>query len=234
MSELFDLLLKADESIGQIVQQYGTLTYLILAAIIFTETGFVVIMFFPCDGILFSAGMMAATGKLELSLLLLLLSIATILGHTSNYFIGYFLGTRYFRKSKLRKTMYLQKALDLYKKYGTLAVFFSRYIPFMRSFVPFVSGVSFMPFWRFTLANVLGGVVWVSSYLLAGYFFGNIPIVKKNFSLIFSLLLIFLILATLIGFAKSMLNKDEIILQENGQKKEENLVAKEESGESSH
>lgn len=208
MSELLNLMLKADEMIGQIVQEYGTLTYLILASIIFIETGFVVIMFFPCDGILFSAGMMAANGKLDLWLLLLLLSIATTLGHTSNYFIGHFLGTRYFRKSKLMKTMYLQKALDYYKKYGALAVFFSRYIPFMRSFVPFVSGVSYMPFWRFTIANVVGGVLWVSSYLLAGYFFGNIPIVKENFSLIFSLLLIFLVVITLISFARSVMVKE--------------------------
>lgn len=204
MEELFNLMLNADEYIGEIVAQYGNWTYVILFAIIFIETGFVVTTFFPGDGLLFSAGILAASGELGLTELLSLLSIATVLGHTSNYWIGRFFGKRFFKKEKLKPTHYLFKAYNYYEQHGTLAVILSRFIPFMRSFVPFVSGIAKMDFRRYTWANILGGIGWIAAYLLLGYFFGGIHWVKDNYGLVFSVMILLLLLLLFLSMIKSV------------------------------
>lgn len=150
---------------------------------------------------------MATTGRLDLSLLLILASVATILGNTSNFLIGEFIGQRFLGKRKNTWTRYLDKAREYYEKYGGLAVFFSRYVPFMRSFVPFVAGLSRMPFWRYSVANIAGGIVWVSTYLLLGYYLGDTTLVRENFGLVFTGLLFLLLVVTLAGLVRSGLRR---------------------------
>ncbi|RMG24989.1 MAG: hypothetical protein D6730_11630 [Bacteroidetes bacterium] len=207
MQELFHLMLNADELINEIVSQYGVWTYAVLFAIIFIETGLVVVTFFPGDGLLFSAGVLASAGQLQLGLLLVLLSLATILGNTSNYYLGRLVGERFFRKSSSKRSGYLEKAQHYYEQYGAKAVLLSRFFPFMRSFIPFVSGIARMPFARFTWANVAGGVLWIAAYLLLGYFFGEIPWVKQHYGLIFSVLILLLLLVLLGALLKALWRK---------------------------
>ncbi|CAG0911864.1 unnamed protein product, partial [Cyprideis torosa] len=153
MGEFIDLMLNADETISEIVAQHGTLTYLIVFAIIFIETGLVVVTFFPGDGLLFSVGILAASGEMNLWTLLVLLIVATVLGNTSNYLIGRFIGERFFKKQKIRRNQYLSKAFDYYEKYG----------------------ISEMKFGQFTWANIIGGIAWICLYVLLGFFLGEIP-----------------------------------------------------------
>ena len=198
MGDFFELMLKSDIIIGELIATYGTLIYWILFLIIFIETGLVVVTFFPGDGLLFSAGIMAALGELNFSILVLLLSVATILGNTSNYLIGRFVGIRFLKKDKAKRNQYLEKSFIYYERNASTAIFASRFIPFFRSFVPFVAGITSMKFRIFTLYNILGGITWIVTYLLLGFFFGEIPWVKKNYGLIFSGMLIFFILGFLI------------------------------------
>ncbi len=205
MGEFIELMLNADEVIGELITTYGTLVYLILFTIIFIETGLVVVTFFPGDAILFSAGIMAASGELNLSILLLLLSFASILGNTSNYLIGHFLGVRFLKKEKSQRNQYLEQSFIFFKKHGDKAIVASRFIPFFRSFVPFVAGISSMNFRRFTLYNIIGGFLWIAVYLLLGFFFGEIPWVKKNYGFIFSGMIVFLILGLLVGILQPII-----------------------------
>ena len=202
MEDFFNLLLHADEQIGQLILEYGRLTYLILCTIIFIETGLVVVNFFPGDGLLFSAGVLAANGELNLSFLLFSLSIATFLGNTSNFFIGKYLGIRFFKKENTERNQHLAKALFYFEKYGSKAVLVSRFFPFMRSFIPFVAGLTNMKVSTFSVANFIGGISWIATYVLLGYFLGEIPIVKKYFGLVLSVLFIVIIISGAIGFLR--------------------------------
>lgn len=205
MEELLSLMLHADEMISEVVSRYGTMTYLIVFAIIFIETGLVVVTFFPGDGLLFSLGVLAAAGDLNLGILLILLALATFLGHTSNYLIGRFLGGRFFRKAKAQRSLYLSKANHYYEKHGGTAIIWSRFFPFLRSFVPFVAGMAKMNMAHFTWCNILGGAIWICSYLLLGYFFGEIPWVKENYGLVFSVMIVFVLLALLVAVGHALL-----------------------------
>ncbi len=207
MNELLSLMLNADEMIGEWAAQYGTLIYLILFTIIFVETGLVVVTFFPGDGLLFSVGILAAAGELDLCILLILLTLATILGNMSNYLIGRTLGKRFFKKEKAERNQHLSRAFYYYERYGGPAVSLSRFFPFLRSFIPFVSGIAKMNTVSFIWYNVLGGVLWVSLYVLLGYFFGEIPWIKENYGLILSGLIVLLLLVLLIGIAKVFLKR---------------------------
>lgn len=207
MEELLELTLNADVVIGELIATYGTLIYLILFSIIFIETGLVIVTFFPGDGLLFSAGIMAASGELNFVVLFLLLSVATILGNTSNFLIGGFLGSKFFKKEKAIRNHYLEKSFIYLEKNGYKAIVASRFFPFLRSFVPFVAGISSMKFGTFTFYNIIGGLLWIATYLLLGFFFGEIPWVKKNYGLIFSGLVLFLILGLLIGMIQPIIFK---------------------------
>lgn len=197
MEEFWHWILHADENIADWVRDYGALTYLIVAAIIFVETGLVVVIFFPGDALLFSAGVLAAAGQLDLAFLLILLSAATFLGNTSNYFIGRYVGGRLLHKSRL--AAYLARAHRFYERFGAPAVALSRFFPFMRSLVPFVAGITAMPFPLFSLYNALGGVAWIAAYLAAGYFFGEIPWVQQNYGLVFFGLMVLVLAGFLAG-----------------------------------
>jgi membrane-associated protein len=180
----WDLLVHLDQHLAAVLQQYGAWIYLILFAIIFSETGFVVTPFLPGDSLLFVAGALAATGGMDVHLLALLLVIAAVLGNTVNYSIGYFIGPRVFHWESSR--FFNRKALDrahaFYEKHGGVAIIVTRFVPILRTFAPFVAGIARMTYLRFTAYNVAGGLAWVLSLLYAGYWFGNVPVVKQNLS----------------------------------------------------
>jgi membrane-associated protein len=182
---LFDFILHIDEHLDSIIRQYGTWTYAILFAIIFVETGLVIMPLLPGDSLLFAAGAFAARGSLNPFLLFVLLSIAAILGDSVNYSIGRYFGPRAFTmNSRFLKKEYLEKAHAFYEKYGGRAIIFARFVPIVRTFAPFVAGAGYMTYSKFLLYNVVGGVVWIALFVFSGYFFGNIPAVEKNFEIV--------------------------------------------------
>jgi len=167
------------------VSNYKTWTYLILFIIIFAETGFVVTPFLPGDSLLFAAGAIIAKPESNLNIVLtcLLLIAAAILGDLVNYHIGKFIGVKAFSgKYKLLKKEYLQKTQDFYNKHGGKTIIYARFIPIIRTFAPFVAGIGTMSYFRFATYNVVGGIAWVTSFLLLGYFFGGLPVIKDNFT----------------------------------------------------
>jgi membrane-associated protein len=187
MQTLIDLFLHLDVLLAEFVARYGVWVYGFLFAIIFAETGLVVTPFLPGDSLLFAAGAIAATGALDIRLLFLLLAGAAILGNTVNYSIGHFIGPRVFRADEthpLLNRQHLDRAHAFFEKYGGMAVVLTRFVPIIRTFVPFVAGAGAMRYTAFALYNVLGGVLWVGICLGAGYAFGNVPVVKDNFSLV--------------------------------------------------
>ncbi len=182
MNKLIDLFLHVDKHLVSVVSTYGTMTYVILFLIIFMETGLVVTPFLPGDSLLFAAGAISTTGVMNIWLLYGILLAAAFLGDTANYWIGHFIGPKAFEmNSKLLKKEHLKKAEAFYEKHGGKAIVLARFVPIVRTFAPFVAGVSKMSYSHFLLYNAVGGFVWVSAFLFAGYFFGNIPFVQHNF-----------------------------------------------------
>jgi membrane-associated protein len=182
---LFDFILHIDDHLDSIIRQYGTWTYAILFAIIFVETGVVVMPLLPGDSLLFAAGAFAARGSLNPFLLFVLLSIAAIIGDSVNYSIGRYIGPRAFTmNSRFFRKEYLDKAHQFYEKYGGRAIIFARFVPIVRTFAPFVAGAGYMTYSKFLLYNVVGGLSWIALFVFAGYFFGNIPAVAHNFELV--------------------------------------------------
>jgi membrane-associated protein len=185
LSQVLDFFLHLDTHLGQIIADYGRWTYGILFATIFCETGLVVTPFLPGDSLLFAAGALAATGSLDPNLLFLLLSLAGILGNSANYSIGKFVGPKVFaRDHRFLKKEYLEKTRRFYEKHGGKAVIIGRFLPIFRTFVPFIAGVGAMTYLKYTVYNLIGSVLWVGLFVYAGYFFGNLPLVKKNFSIV--------------------------------------------------
>jgi membrane-associated protein len=186
IKQVIDIVLHLDTHLGHLIQHYHGWIYAILFTIIFCETGLVVTPFLPGDSLLFAAGAFAAAGSLKLAWLLLLLAGAAILGDTANYWIGHYVGPKVFHKEKTRffKKQYLERTHAFYEKYGGQTIIIARFVPIIRTFAPFVAGVGRMTYLRFISFNVIGGLAWVALFVLAGYFFGNIPFVKKNFSLV--------------------------------------------------
>ena len=187
IQQLLDFILHIDQHLVAIVQTYQTWTYLVLFIIIFSETGFVVTPFLPGDSLLFAAGALLAKGDTGLSLALMgfLLTLAAISGNTLNYYLGSYFGKKVFKsENKILKLEYYQKTQDFFSKHGAKAVIFSRFLPIFRTVAPFVAGVGHMPIAKYMLYNILGGLSWIVSFLALGYFFGNLPFVKQNFSLV--------------------------------------------------
>jgi len=181
-----DFFLHLDQHLAEVIQQYGGYTYALLFLIVFLETGLVVTPLLPGDSLLFAAGSFAGLGALRLWPLFFLLCAAAILGDTVNYAIGAYLGPRvfHFPKSRFFNPEHLKKTHDFYEKYGGKTIIIARFVPIIRTFAPFVAGMGAMSYPRFLTYNVVGGVLWVSACVFAGYFFGNLPFIKRNFSLV--------------------------------------------------
>jgi membrane-associated protein len=207
--QLIDFVLHLDKHLGEILQQYGTLTYVILFLIIFVETGLVVMPFLPGDSLLFATGALAAsTGALNIWFLIILLFTAALLGDNLNYFIGNFIGPKVFsRDYRLLKKEHLFRTQKFFEKYGGKAIIIARFIPIVRTFAPFVAGVGTMKYARFILFCITGGLAWVVGFLLVGYFFGNLPIVKQNFPLVILLIIFISVLPPVIEFIRSKYGK---------------------------
>ena len=183
-----DLLLHPDRHLVELLQHYGASIYVLLFLVIFAETGLVVTPFLPGDSLLFGVGALAAvdaTGTLHLAWLLLLLALAAISGNSVNYLIGRHLGRRAFDgRYRLVRVEHLRRAENFFQRHGGLAIALSRFMPIVRTFTPFVAGVSRMPLARYQLFNVLGGASWVTLFLCGGFLFGNLPVVQRNFGLV--------------------------------------------------
>jgi membrane-associated protein len=179
--QFFDMILHVDKTLEVLIQQYGTLIYVVLFAIIFCETGLVVLFFFPGDTLLFIAGALCAVGEMNLPLLMVLLSVAAITGNTVNYWIGEKVGQRVFTHDYrwLNKAA-LTRTHEFFEKHGGKTIVLARFVPVVRTFAPFVAGVSDMTHTRFQLYNISGAVLWVALLTTAGYFFGNMPIVRDH------------------------------------------------------
>ena len=185
LKSVLDFALHLDKHLSALIQQFGAWTYAILFVVIFVETGLVIMPFLPGDSLLFAAGTFAALGAFKLGWLILVLAAAAVVGDTVNYWIGHYVGPKVFTRESSRffKKEYLDRTHAFYEKHGGKTIIIARFVPIIRTFAPFVAGIGRMSYGRFIAFNVVGGVGWVVLLVGAGYFFGNIPFVKKNFSL---------------------------------------------------
>jgi membrane-associated protein len=199
---LIDLFLHLDEYLDTIITQYGIWTYGILFAVIFIETGLVIMPFLPGDSLLFAAGTFAALGSLNLWSLLGLLMVAAILGDTVNYSIGHYLGERAYNIKWIKKE-YLDKTHAFFEKHGGVAIFLARFVPIVRTFAPFVAGIGKMSYGYFITYNFIGGITWVALFTSAGYFFGNIPFVRHNFEYVIIVIILISVLPMVFEWLKA-------------------------------
>lgn len=181
--ELIDFILHVDQHLLEFIRDYGIWIYAILFLIIFVETGLVVMPLLPGDSLLFAAGAIAATGAMDPVLLSGLLFVAAVLGDTVNYQVGRYIGPRVFDMNlRLIKRDHLLKTQSFFEKHGGKTIIFARFLPIIRTFAPFIAGVSHMHYPRFLMFNVIGGAAWILSFIWLGYFFGNLPVIKDNFT----------------------------------------------------
>ena len=201
---LFEFIIHIDVHMGEIIRSYGVWTYFILFLIIFCETGLVVTPFLPGDSLLFAAGAFAARGDLNVLLLFALLAFAAILGNTTNYVIGNFVGPKIFHKEHVRflNKEYLDRTHQFYEKHGGKTIIIARFIPIIRTFAPFVAGIGRMTYAQFISRDLIGGISWIGSFTFAGYFFGNIPAVRNNFTMVIFAIIIISILPGVIEFIR--------------------------------
>lgn len=201
---IIDFILHIDEHLTQLSAQYGVWIYAILFAIIFCETGLVVMPLLPGDSLLFAAGSIAAIGGMNIHLMVLLLIIAAILGDAVNFTIGKYFGEKLFSNphSKIFKQSHLHKTQNFYEKHGGKTIILARFMPIVRTFAPFVAGMGRMHYGQFFLYNVIGAVIWVTSFSYLGYFFGNMQIVKDNLSLVLMAIIVLSILPAVIEISR--------------------------------
>lgn len=194
--QLVDIFIHLDKHLAEIIAEYGLATYAILALIIFCETGLVVTPFLPGDSLLFAAGALSATTILDVHTLAALLLVAAILGDAVNYHIGKYIGTRVyqFKDTWYFKKEYIEKTQKFYEKYGGKTIIIARFVPIVRTFAPFMAGVGEMRYRDFVTYNIVGAILWVGILLYAGYFFGEMPIVKNNFGLVILAIIIISVL----------------------------------------
>jgi membrane-associated protein len=201
---LVDVILHLDRHLAVLIHDYGVWTYLILVLIVFCETGLVVTPFLPGDSLLFAVGTFCALGALDLGLSALLLTGAAVLGDAVNYAIGFRLGPRVFARqdSRILRREYLDRTHRFYERYGPATIVIARFVPIVRTFAPFVAGIGRMGYARFAFYNVSGAVLWIGSLLLGGYVFGNVPVVRENFSLVILAIIAISILPGVIEFLR--------------------------------
>jgi membrane-associated protein len=201
-----DLVLHLDKHLLELLQQFGPWIYIILFAIIFAETGFVVTPFLPGDSLLFAVGALAAvdtTGTLNAPLISVMLALAAVLGNTVNYQVGHIIGPRAFTgRVRFLKVEYLRRTEAFFEKYGPMTIVVSRFMPIIRTFAPFVAGIGRMAYLRFQGYNILGGVSWVMVFIWGGYLFGNIPVIKNNFGIVTILIIVVSVMPALLAVLK--------------------------------
>lgn len=205
IKHFIDIVLHLDKHLAELVQQYGALSYGILFAIIFCETGLVVTPFLPGDSLLFAVGALSATGAFQVVWIFAALSLAAILGDSTNYWIGYFLGPRVFSSESSRwlNRQHLDRTHAFYAKYGGKTVIIARFMPIVRTFAPFVAGIGRMNYLKFLFFSVTGTILWIGSFVFAGYLFGNIPVVKKNFTLVVFAIIFVSVLPAVLEYLKA-------------------------------
>jgi len=212
ITHFIDLFLHLDKYLSEVIQSYGYVTYLILFVIIFCETGLVILPFLPGDSLLFAAGAFAAKGDFNVGLLFLILAVAAVLGDTVNYEIGRFFGPKIEKQEHNRflNKEHVQRTHDFYEKYGAKTIIIARFIPIIRTFAPFVAGIGSMSYKKFLSYNVIGGLGWITLCMMGGYFFGNIDIVKKNFTLVILGIIFVSILPAIIEYLRYKLSSKSI------------------------
>ncbi|MEQ0924641.1 DedA family protein [Acinetobacter schindleri] len=210
--ELLDFILHVDDHLLEFITNYGVWIYAILFLIIFVETGLVVMPFLPGDSLLFAAGALAAsTGAMDPWVLIPLLFVAAVLGDTLNYHIGKFIGPRVFEvESRFINKKHLLATQHFFARHGGKTIIFARFVPFARTFAPFVAGAGSMNYKYFLSYNVIGGFLWISSFVILGYLFGNMPIVKDNFTYLIFGIIIISVLPGIFGFVQQKLKKNKM------------------------
>lgn len=211
MANIIDFILHINEYIFLIIQNYGMWVYLIFFLVVFCETGLVVVPFLPGDSLLFASGAFAAIGSLNIGFVFLIFLAAAVLGDTVNYHIGKFLGPKVFSSEHTRflNKEQLEKTHKFYQKHGAVTIIIARFMPFIRTFAPFVAGIGNMSYLEFLSYNFVGGAAWVSLFVFTGYFFGNIPFVKNNFSTIVYAIIFISVLPALITYLKNKRHKEK-------------------------
>jgi membrane-associated protein len=202
LKALADFILHIDVHLNDLIVAYGLWTYAILFTIIFSETGLVVAPFLPGDSLLFAAGALSASGSMDPLWLFVLLSAAAIAGNTVNYSIGHYLGPRILKDGRVRflNKEYLERAHTFYERHGGKTIVFARFLPIIRTFAPFVAGVGFMAYTRFMVYNIVAGIAWVGLFVFGGYYFGNLPAVKSNFTLVIGAIIVISLIPAVIEF----------------------------------
>jgi len=202
LAQFLDLVLHLDKHLAVLVQQYGTWIYAILFAIIFCETGLVIFPFLPGDSLLFVAGAVAASGGMDVWTLCMVLFAAAIIGDNTNYWIGHAVGPRAFRweQSRFFNKAALEKTHAFYEKHGPMTIIIARFLPLARTFAPFVAGIGRMTYPRFFAYDLFGGALWIFSLTLAGYWFGNLPWIRNNLSLVIVAIVAISLLPALVGW----------------------------------
>ena len=209
ITSLIDLFLHLDKHLGAWITQFGAWTYLLIFLVIFVETGVVIFPFLPGDSLLFAAGSLAALNNnvsLNVFILYPVLASAAVIGDNTNYWIGYHIGPRVFsEKIRFLKKEYLDRTHEFYVKHGPIAIILARFMPFIRTFSPFVAGVGRMPYLRFVIYDIFGGLLWTGLFIFGGYFFGNLPFVRDHFSLVVIAIVLISISPAVIGIIRSRL-----------------------------
>ena len=209
LMQFIDMILHVDKTLGTLLAQYGVYVYAVLFAIVFCETGLVVLFFFPGDTLLFIAGAVAAGGGMDPLLLAGLLMAAAILGDSTNYVIGRTTGERLFNNpnSKIFRRDYLQRTHDFYERHGGKTVTMARFLPILRTFAPFVAGIAHMHYPRFLGFSVAGSLLWVGGLVTLGYFFGNVPFIKQHLSLMVVGIIILSLVPMILGLLRGRLGR---------------------------
>jgi membrane-associated protein len=206
---IIDMFLHLDTTLKDIIEQYHTWVYLLLFAVVFCETGFVATPFLPGDSLLFAAGSLAAlpNSVLEVGYVYVVLGTAAILGDSTNYWIGRFIGPKIFAQEKVRllNKKHLDEAHAFYLRHGGKTIFIARFMPIIRTFAPFVAGIGKMPYVRFLAYSISGTICWVGTFVLGGYFFGNIPWVKQHFTVVIMAIIVISLIPAVAGFVKQQI-----------------------------
>jgi len=204
LKDIIDFILHIDVHLNDLIVAYGAWTYAILFLIIFCETGLVVTPFLPGDSLLFAAGALSASGSMDPLWLFGLLSVAAIVGNIVNFSIGYYLGPRLLKDGKLRflNKAYLERTHKFYAEHGGKTIVIARFLPIIRTFAPFVAGIGFMAYSRFMVYNVGAGIAWVGIFIFGGYYFGNLPAVKNNFTIVIGAIIVISMIPPLVEFIR--------------------------------